>query len=130
MGDEPLAMGDVAIDAHVHIYDLRNAEELLRAAARNFARASAVRSNTGVLMLTESAGYDAFAELYRAGSAGSIRLERALEPELLWASVDGWRLMIVSGRQILSQEGLEVHALGTTEKIADSRPILQLVNDL
>jgi hypothetical protein len=130
MDVELTAIEEVAIDAHVHIYDLRKTEELLRSAVRNFARVSLVRSNVGVLMLTESAGYDAFAELRRAGSAGTIQLERAVEPELLWASVDGWRLMIVRGRQILSEEGLEVHALGTTTEIADRQPILRLVDEL
>ena len=121
---------EIAIDAHVHIYDMARAEDILRSSVRNFARASGTSSRTAALMLTESANFDAFSRLWEAASAGDVKLERREERELLCAALDGWRLLILAGRQIVSAEGLEVHALCTTARAPDGKPLAHLLDEL
>ena len=130
MEADPLGSVEIAIDAHVHIYEMDRAEDLLRSSVRNFARASGVSSRVAVLMLTESADFDAFARLRQARSAGDVTLERCAEAELLCATIGGWRLLILAGRQIVSAEGLEVHALCTTAKPRDGKPLAHLFDEL
>jgi hypothetical protein len=130
MGVDPGGSIEIAIDAHVHIYKVDRAEELLRSSVRNFARVSGVSSRVAALMLTESAGFDAFSQLRDAGSAGNVKLERCAEAELLGATVDGWRLLILAGRQVVSAEGLEVHGLCTTAKPRDGKPLAHVLEEL
>lgn len=114
----------VAIDGHVHLREPKHDADALHAAARNFARWSAVPSRVGVLMLAEAAGEDAFSRL-RSGTGPSGRLPRRAtsEPESLWFEVTGWRLLVVAGRQIVTQEGLEVLALATRQPFRDGMPL-------
>lgn len=130
MGADPAGSVEIAIDAHVHIYEMDRAEDLLRSSVRNFAHASGVSSRVAALMLTESADFDAFARLREAGSAGDVKLERCGEAELLSAAIGGWRLLILAGRQIVSAEGLEVHALCTTAKLRDGEPLAHVLEEL
>jgi hypothetical protein len=130
MGADAGGSAEIAIDAHVHVYEMERAEDLLRSSVRNFRRASGVSSRIAALMLTESANFDAFARLRDAGSAGDVKLDRCEEAELLCATIDDWRLLILAGRQIVSAEGLEVHALCTTAKVHDGKPLARLLDEL
>lgn len=121
---------EIAIDAHVHIYEMARAEDLVRSSVRNFARVGDVSSRIAALMLTESAGFDAFSRMRETGSVGDVKLKRCEEAELLCATVDGWRLLILAGRQIVSAEGLEVHALCTTAMVEDGKPLTRLLDEL
>lgn len=115
------------VDAHVHLYPGMETGRVLTAAARHMTRAAhglgRVSRPPGLLMLTENAGLDRFAELQ--GRHGDWQITpTAEEVSLLARHADGSApIAIVSGRQIVTAEGLEVHALGTRRTFADGRPI-------
>lgn len=92
----------VAIDAHVHLHDEREALETLAAASRNFSR-NAPCAATAVCMLAERDGFDVFSWL-------RTKLPETAEAESLWLD-ESRRMLIVAGRQIESSEGLEVLGL-------------------
>jgi hypothetical protein len=119
----------VALDGHVHLRDPALDVACLAAAARNFGRYAAVPSRTAVLMLTDSAGEDAFARLRESLPAdhGALRTELTSEPESLWVYLEGWRLLVLAGRQIITAERLEVLALATPARFDDGLPLAHLL---
>lgn len=116
----------VLMDAHVHVYPGIDVAGLLSAAAREFQktseRLSAVRWRA-VLFLTEIATVDWFESVVASGAAGAIGpWTLALAPDdplRIEASGGGPPLDIIAGRQIVTAEHIEVHALGTRAKIPD-----------
>ena len=125
------------IDAHVHIHDCFDLSQFFDCAHRNF-RAQAeevgrVTAFDGILMLTESAGVDRFSELKRTDSSsplpsGSWRIaETNEEVSLRVVSADDRQLFVVSGRQIVTSERLEVLALGMADTIEDGLSIREVI---
>ncbi|MGR3465020.1 hypothetical protein [Limimaricola sp.] len=106
------------IDAHVHIHPGFDRAVFLRSAADNLASAAAALGHPpgpGGLILTEIPGAGVF-EAFAAGQ-GLPRGWRAQAPpqdaEALWLQdPEGRELLLVSGRQFVSAEGLEILALG------------------
>lgn len=98
------------IDTHVHLHRPSHALEDLKIAARNFADANE-HATVAVVMLAERAGYNAFrllaAQLPEAG------------PDAVWYESNSLRLLVVAGRQIVTQEGLEILGLATRNPIPD-----------
>jgi hypothetical protein len=119
----------VAIDGHVHLREPGFDVDCLAAAARNFGRYAAVPSRTAVLMLTDSAGEDALTRLRETLPADheALRTAPTAEPESLWVYVEGWRLLVVAGRQIITAERLEVLALATSARFDDGVPLDRLL---
>jgi hypothetical protein len=123
------------IDAHVHVHDCFQLDSFLEQAHHNFAQAAREHGwgpALGVLMLTESEGVDWFGRLagMAAGSGADPRTRPAgwtihatLDPAALVAASGGRRLLLVSGRQVVAREGLEVLLLGTRSSVPDGRPI-------
>ncbi|MEM7522388.1 MAG: hypothetical protein AAF360_01225 [Pseudomonadota bacterium] len=110
-----IADGDakMLVDAHVHIHPGVSVADILDAAARNMsAAATGAGPLVGALLLTESAGVNAYADLPQ--SAGDWALEATEEPisRIARRASDGAALLIVAGRQIVTGEGVEAHALG------------------
>lgn len=142
LSSDPLsgpAPGDLClVDAHVHLYPGADPGQMLSAAARNMGRAARARGlprrPPGILMLTENAGLDRFAEL--AGAAGGWTVAATAEPvSLLAVPGDGEMegespLAIVSGRQIVTAENIEVHALGTRAVFADGAPAATVLGEV
>lgn len=118
------------VDGHVHIHPAFDRGRFLDAAAANF-RAGAREIGLpapapGVLMLTESAGDHAFDELATAAGAGVAgwSVTRTAEPiSLLLTRPGGDRVYLVSGRQIVTSDRLEVLALAARDEIADGSPL-------
>ncbi len=111
------------VDCHVHLHPGFGLPQVLDAALRNMSAAS---SGAAMLMLTESAGVDAFGALPDA--AGPWAISATAEPMTRVATgPQGALIAIVSGRQIVSAEGLEVHALGMRETFADGAPIRDII---
>jgi hypothetical protein len=114
------------IDAHVHVYPQADVARLLGAAARHFRDAAnrlAAPAWHGVLFLTEVAGTNWF-ETVAASPQGRVfgtwRVTGTTEDPLsLEARDDADRLQIIAGRQIVTKERIEVHALGTRHMIPD-----------
>ena len=132
---EPEQPPSLLIDAHVHLHDCFALDAFFERAQRNFelaAREHGWGAALGVLMLTESEGVDWFGRL--AGMAGGApldadtrssnwRIEATPDPSALAVTSGGRRLLLVSGRQVVAREGLEVLLLGTRSTVPDGRPI-------
>jgi hypothetical protein len=124
-------------EAHVHLYPCFELEDLLSAAHRHFSDACARRRGegfAGLLLLTESSGQAAFESLREradaGGGNGAWRFARTGEPDSLRAEgAQGERLFLVAGSQIVSAEGLEVHALATAERFPDGAPAARCLSD-
>jgi len=123
----PRAAGVITLfDAHVHIYLRADVAALLSAAARHFRETATGVGATdwqGVLFLTECAGtnwFETIAASQDVRQFGSWRVSGVpTDPLILEARNETESLHIVAGRQIVTSERIEVHALGTREAIAD-----------
>jgi len=106
MPDESVA--GVDIDAHVHVYECFDPIALVRHASERARR----RGNRPVLALAESHGYAAY-ESIAGGSFPRLDVRRSEDPESCVVSVGGHaEAVLLSGRQLVSTERLEVLALG------------------
>ena len=132
------------VDAHVHLHQCYDPDELLRNAHDNLAAASARKASDGrvasFLLLAECAPDDCFGALraLAQGSAGDgasgLRLRRwtveSTAEDISVIARDGHReLFIIAGRQVACREGLEVLVLGTTRRFADGRPIRDILRE-
>ena len=133
------------VDAHVHLHQCYDPDDLLRNAYDNLAAASVRRAPgervASFLLLAECAPDDCFGALHAlahgdSASAGpsTLRLRRwTVAPTAEDISVvarDGDReIFIVAGRQVACREGLEVLVLGTTRRFADGRPIRDVLRE-
>ena len=135
------------VDAHVHLHQCYDPDDLLRNAYDNLAAASASRASeervASFLLLAECAPDDCFGALRtladgrsasNGGSGSSLRLRRwavaATAEDISVVARDGEReLFIVAGRQVACREGLEVLVLGTTRRFADGRPIREILRE-
>jgi hypothetical protein len=132
---DPERQAALLIDAHVHLHDCFQLDSFFEQAHRNFegaAREHGWDPAVGVLMLTESEGVDWFGRLagLAAGSGfdrdarlTSWTVQATRDPAALMAASGGRRLLLVSGRQVVAREGLEVLLLGTRSSVPDGRPI-------
>lgn len=118
------------VDGHVHIHPSYDVRQFLDAAAANFEAAAqriGVPAGTpGVLMLTESAGVDAFAGLARqaGGVLGEWTISRTAETVSLAMTRSGApRVYLVAGRQIVTADRLEVLALASGQIVPDDLPL-------
>jgi hypothetical protein len=128
---DPLA-GTFLIDAHVHCHAGVAPEAFLGHAARNLAaaaRGAGLAPAAGWLLFTEMAGDHAFAALRDHGGAlAGWRLEPTAEAvSLLAFGREGFPLVLVAGRQIVTAEGLEVLALAAPGPFADGRELAATV---
>jgi hypothetical protein len=113
------------IDAHVHLHGCFSPGAFLEQAAGNFERAAREHGWTpwrGALLLTESAGVDAFTGLEDGTTdTGAWTIEPA-DREMLVARNGARVVLLLAGRQVISAEGLEILLLGTRAAPADGRP--------
>ncbi|SLN55599.1 hypothetical protein [Oceanibacterium hippocampi] len=122
--------GPHLVDAHVHCYPCFGEVRLFDAARDNFSAVGGRAVDGGVLgwlLYTETARDHHFRACRdRAdgpAQAGDWRFETTGEAISLRAvSADGATLGLVAGRQIVTSEGLEVHALGTDREFPDRKP--------
>ncbi|NGX16865.1 hypothetical protein [Wenzhouxiangella sp. XN24] len=113
--------GPYPVDAHVHLHRPGLVRAVLDAAAANFTRARPSGAGPlGYLLLTQASCERVFETLAPEATLGRWRLEAVTaEPESFLAR-DGERtLVLVCGRQLRAEDGLEVAALGTTETFPD-----------
>lgn len=118
--------GTALVDGHVHLHDIFPVDRFLDAAATNFAREAGrlgSDASSSVLLLAESHGVRGFERIAGHRSAPfrveatqephSVRIVREAEPPLI----------VVSGRQVVTAERLEVLALGTREVLPDGEDV-------
>lgn len=115
------------VDAHVHFYDCFDQDRFLDAALANFRQGAAAldlgEGFLGCLLLAEAAGAYWFERLRSRRHRGEWGFEPTSEPSSLVArSPHGERLLVIAGRQVRSQEGLEVLALASSEEFPDGLP--------
>jgi hypothetical protein len=122
------------VDAHVHVHPSFERRVQLDAAAANFRRAAERLGRPGgmpgVLMLTESAGVNAFDEMSAAVGTSAVpgwSLASTAEAESLRLGRGEDVLYLVAGRQVITTERLEVLALGTRDTIPDGLPLAETV---
>ena len=116
----------ILVDAHVHFHDCFACETFFDSAAANFNRGAReldlATAHTGCLLFTESANQDYFSELGEAcdrESHGPWTFTATDEQGSLLARRGPHEILVVAGRQVATQEGLEVLALGTTSTFPD-----------
>jgi hypothetical protein len=117
----------ILVDFHVHLYRCFSLPGLFAAADDNFRRAAGKQKQSqfiGVLCLAESSGYDVFSQLGAGLEIGEgWRCETTDEKQRLCLRSDGRELHLIAGRQINTEERIEVLALGTTETVPDDLPL-------
>ncbi len=127
------------VDAHVHIHPCFDLNRLVLIALQNF-RKEAERAGIDAafhsfLFLTESAGVDRFAELRDmvGKNSGKYNWRAELTEEkttLCVVTEGGQRLFVVSGRQIVTAEKLEVLAAGLERDVPDGVPLHDILLEL
>jgi len=115
----------VLVDAHVHLRACFDPQVFLHCAAANvlkFSELLGLREALGALLLAEAEDERGFDKLLRRTSElGQWSLERTEEISLVATAQGRPTLVIVSGCQIATAEGLEVLALGTRNRFSDGR---------
>jgi hypothetical protein len=123
-------MVTVRVDTHAHLYDEYPLREWCDAAARNLALRDRI---CGVVIVVDREGQDSFARFRaEANSFGQWREAPAAVGDgvseiglLEWSD---HRLVIVRGVQYVSQERVEVLALGVGRSVPDGAPASELVD--
>lgn len=120
------------VDAHVHVYAEFDPGRLLDAASANFGRVARDIGATrwdACLLLTETAHdhwFDRALETRAGDLARGWRREGGETAEPAFVAVnaadESRRLVVVAGRQIVTAERLELHALGTRARFPDGLP--------
>jgi hypothetical protein len=125
------------VDAHVHVYPQFDAGRLLSAAARNLGAAAqrlGAASWQGYLLLTETARDHWFETVAMAAPQTGLdgwQLQRRESCELSVEATRGdLRLVIIAGRQIVTAERLELHAIGTRRTFVDGQPAGRVLADI
>lgn len=132
----------ILVDAHVHIYDCYEIDTLFDAAICNFERVSrdgglSESAVTAVLLLTETSRDNWFDQTKekcardqpQLSEGHSWHISTTLDEAVLKASKvikdRGVKkeIYIIAGRQIVTEEGLELLALGTNSKFDDGLPV-------
>lgn len=124
----------ILADGHVHFHACYDVARLLDAAADNFAACDSVADagapRSWMLWLTEAREANFFDRLRegmsvgRNTTAGQWTFEATPEDGAIRCRDGGGRVItLAAGRQIVTGEGIEVLALGTTERIRDGMPI-------
>jgi hypothetical protein len=120
----------VLVDGHVHLHGCFDVARVFDAAADNFGAAARFlageRQPDAVLCLAEMRG-ESFFDGVRARRIGRVwrgrhgfwEAEETGEPETLVVRRGSTRLTLIGGRQLVTQERLEVLALGTTAPLPD-----------
>ncbi len=123
----------ILCDAHVHIYDCFDLDLFLDSAWHNFYQQalslSAQTNFCAVLLLTEAKQDHWFSKLSENSSlARNWSFHETDETYSLFAQdVNGHRILIINGRQIVTSENLEVLALVLTNELPDGKPIASVV---
>jgi hypothetical protein len=133
----------IIVDSHVHFYSCFNESHFLESAYKNFsveAQRLGVGRFAGFLLLTEGNQENWFSTLHQGCdnfdsseslSSNAWTFQPTKEKYCLKAKgSNGERLFLVSGRQIVTAEKLEVLALFTNRKFKNGIPLVELVKDL
>ena len=120
------------VDGHVHFHSIDRVAATLDAAAANFrVHGQQAAGCLGVLLLTQAAGERVFEALRDQPSAGEWRIRPVPgEAQSLVAERGDAALVVVCGRQVRCERGLEVTALGTTREFADGQSLADTIREV
>lgn len=124
----------VLCDAHVHIYDCFDHDVFFDATRTNFnQKAVALNQSTSyipVLLLSEAKQDRWFSKLKEnLSSARNWSFSPTDEPTSLTAQhTDGYQITIINGRQIVTEENIEVLALATNKILTDGKPAEEVID--
>lgn len=130
---EPTAL---LIDAHVHLHDCFTLQSFLDAVYKNFGQQNKQLNQSAlwILLLSEVSGVNAFTDLAQQkenlnAQLSGWQIEPTREPtSLRLVHQSGQVLYIMSGRQIVTQEKIEVLALITKTTVDDGLPLTETLN--
>jgi len=133
----------IIADGHVHIYDCFDIHKFFDAAWNNFfgqsKRMGFEKSFTGILFLTESLNTNRFSEFLQVahgvGKANSdlkdLKFQETKEDcSLRVLFGDERELTLVAGRQIVSNQNLELLALGITEHFGEGDSMEKIAEEI
>lgn len=119
----------VPVDAHVHVHTLNNVAATLASAEANF-RAFVPRESgvVGVLLLTQASAERVFEQIIGHSHIDDWAIETCSEePQSLLVGRGERSMVMICGRQIRCERGLEVAALGTTAEFPAGEPIREAI---
>lgn len=128
------------VDGHVHLHTAFDVPAFLDAAARNLRMKGAIGGVShdgsdalplGVLAFTDMAGQDSLQRIRSECSGSWLLAGSGEEASLLMTSRcgnDSQSLLLVAGRQVVTAEKIEVLVLGTTDAIADGKPVDETID--
>ena len=122
-------------DAHVHLYPHYDLSTVLLYSLESLSRLSpaSAPSPSFVLFLTERASENRFSDLLeiRLPNLKTVLSQNKTTATFTFTLPSGVReIQVVSGRQIVSKENVEVHALGTTERFRDGDTLDDLIEQI
>ncbi len=124
----------VLIDAHVHIHPFFDLNSFFVATFNNLesiiSKYSIDQRHDSVIILTEGGENHVFSFMKQKGkhNIGDISFQDTEEPGSLIAERKGKKLVLVSGRQIISLENLELLIIGNDIEIEDRKKnIMELI---
>ena len=131
----------IFVDAHVHFYDCFDINQFLNSALRNFEQLSeklSIKSFVPILLLTESENQNFFQVFKQAAdnSQPSDRLknwtfQRTQETlSLAVCNQHQQKIYLIAGRQVVTQENLEVLALITDESFPNDLPLKDTIQNI
>lgn len=128
------------VDAHVHLQPCFNLEQFLNAAVTNFQQQSQQltlkQPIIGALLLAEVSGINAFADLASQPNSLNHQLSDweicpTSEACSLWIKhTTGHLLLVTAGRQVITQEGIEVLALITETAVEERLSLTQTLDQV
>lgn len=120
------------IDTHVHVYHCYEAEKFLSQAARN-SDASDPAANL-ILCLTESSGFNFFQKLENNASSNTLvagwSISKIPGHPAVVLNKAGQQIIIIAGRQIITQQGLEVIALFNNFEYNDGEDTQSIIDKI
>jgi hypothetical protein len=122
---------ELYVDAHVHVYPCMSVAAVLDAAARNLLRGRpASPPPAGVLLVADPDGVPGYARL--AGDAIGPRWQRVQADGRVVSFLNEAGVVVAAlpGRQLVSEEGLEVLGAGCGERVRSGRPLGELVESI
>lgn len=120
------------VDGHVHFHSMDRVAMTLDAAAANFrGRGERASECLGLLLLTQAGGEHVFEALREKPRCGDWRLRPVPDEEQsLVAERGDFAVVVVCGRQVRCERGLEVTALGTTREFPDGQPLTETIREV
>lgn len=130
------------IDGHVHLHDCFDLSQFLNAARSNFQKQGQKlglsQPTMGILLLTECSGVDAFSKLAHALAQDHTQLKQQLgdwniaptaeATSLRFTHKSGQTILIMAGRQVVTEEGIEVLTLITDSTVSDGLSLEDTLN--